>query len=103
IPIVEAYGLTELGLVASECARGGGLHLDGDVIAEVVDEDGEPVPDGHIGHLVLTSLRNDPLPLIRYRTGDLAALDRSRCGCGRATPRLVEIAGRAMLNFQLPS
>jgi len=103
VPIIEAYGLTEFGIVASECSARAGLHVDGDVLVEIVDGTGEPVPDGVVGDVVLSSVRNAVLPLVRYRTGDTSAIDGRRCECGRLTPRLVRIGGRSMPNFRLAS
>src|SRR5207302_3128492 len=103
VRIVEAYGLTEFGMVASECAQASGLHLDGDVVAEVLDHKNRPVSDGFSGALTLSSVRNTAYPLVRYRTDDQVVLDHSPCRCGRATPRIVELLGRTMRNFRLPS
>lgn len=83
----DRYGLTEAGSVASECpAHSGGLHLlDDEFIAESIDpKTGRPVPEGHLGELVLTNLGRHARPIIRYRTGDFVRLIRSfPCPCGR--------------------
>ena len=102
-PLVEAYGLTEFGIVASECPARNGLHVDGDVIPEIINEEGEALPPNTVGNLVLTSLRNKVMPLVRYKTGDLAILDHGACACGRKTPRLKKLVGRVLPLFQLPS
>jgi phenylacetate-CoA ligase len=63
---------------------------------EILDsETNEPVPDGEVGELVVTTLVKEALPLIRYRVGDLAALDTSVCKCGRTHPRLTRLKGRS--------
>jgi phenylacetate-CoA ligase len=96
---INFYGLSEMcgPGVAAEClvARDG-LHLQEDhFLAEVVDpESGEPLPDGEQGELVLTTLTKEALPLIRYRTGDLASLTTERCECGRTMARIRELGGR---------
>lgn len=77
------YGLTESGWgLAADCDVCPGYHYDElDHIVEVVDpETGGPVPEGREGEVVLTNISRDCMPLIRYRTGDIATLTRSVCG-----------------------
>ena len=77
------YGLTESGWgLAVDCDVCPGYHYDElDHIVEVVDpETGGPVPEGQEGEVVLTNISRDCMPLIRYRTGDIATLTRSVCG-----------------------
>jgi phenylacetate-CoA ligase len=91
-PVVGAYGLSEFGVVASECRTCGSLHLaDRFLVAEVVDDDGHPVPAGEEGELVLSSVVNEAMPLLRYRTGDRVALSDVSCGAhpGRVIDRVV--------------
>jgi phenylacetate-CoA ligase len=64
------------------------LHL------EVLDDADKPVADGEIGEVVATTFGVEGMPLIRYRTGDCAALYRTPCICGRVTPRIGSIVGR---------
>src|ERR1700687_743405 len=73
-----------------------GLHLNEDhFLPEIVDpETGAPLPPGCEGELVLTTLTREALPMIRYRTGDVTALDPSPCRCGRTTVRMARIKGR---------
>ncbi|BCJ07382.1 hypothetical protein PRtIB026_A28950 [Pseudomonas sp. RtIB026] len=101
VPIVEAYGLTEVGLMAVSCSCGCGLKVDQDVLVEVLDSDGVPVAPGEIGQLVITSLRNRALPLIRYATGDLArlGLNNAQCDSGDAV-HILELAGRELRPFR---
>jgi len=71
------------------------LHiLAGDVIVEVVDSEGEPLPPGKRGRLLITSLHNYGMPFIRYDLGDEAALMTGTCPCGRTLPRLGVLVGR---------
>ncbi len=64
-------------------------------LVEVVDpETGEPLPDGEVGELVFTTLTKEALPLLRYRTGDLASLTREPCPCGRTFARMSRVLGR---------
>lgn len=92
-------GLTELygpgtGL---ECSAHDGMHYWADYyILEIVDpETLEPVPEGEEGEMVVTTLRKEAVPLIRYRTRDLTSLKPGTCACGRLIPRHDRIAGRS--------
>jgi phenylacetate-CoA ligase len=96
---VDFYGLSEMigPGVATECVEArDGLHLNEDhFLPEIVDpETGAPLPPGREGELVLTTLTREALPMIRYRTGDVTALDPSPCRCGRTTVRMARIKGR---------
>jgi phenylacetate-CoA ligase len=92
------YGLSEIigPGVACECPRRDGLHvMEEHFLVEVVDpETGAPVPDGTDGELVFTTLTNEAMPLLRYRTGDIASLTREPCACGRTSPRMSAVTGR---------
>jgi hypothetical protein len=91
------YGMTESGFgLAVQCHAHEALHLrDAEFIIEIVDpENGEPLPDGQWGELVLTSLCNEAMPLIRYRTGDIARRIVGPCHCGGILPRLDKVKGR---------
>lgn len=94
----DTYGLTELGGpgVAVECHRHDGLHLFEDhFFAETVDpETGRPVPPGAEGELVLTSLRREASPVVRYRTRDRTALIDEPCPCGSPFRRMRKVHGR---------
>jgi len=94
----DIYGLAEMGGpgVAGECPERNGLHLAEDhYLVEVLDPDtGEPVPEGREEELVFTTLTKEALPLIRYRSGDLASLDTSPCPCGRSTARMSRVFRR---------
>lgn len=98
-PAVDFYGLSEVigPGVASECVEArDGLHLNEDhFLPEIVDPaTGVPLPVGHEGELVLTSLTKEALPVIRYRTGDVTRLHPEPCRCGRTTVRMARIKGR---------
>lgn len=92
------YGLNELGGpgVAWECDARRGLHIAEDhVLPEVVDpKTGEVLEPGNEGELVLTTLTKEALPLVRYRTGDLASLDFEKCDCGRTLVRMSRVHSR---------
>jgi phenylacetate-CoA ligase len=96
---LDIYGLSEVvgPGVSSECIEGrGGAHVNEDhFLVEVVDpESGVPLPDGEVGELVFTTLTKEALPLLRYRTGDLASLTREPCACGRTFARMSRVLGR---------
>ena len=96
---VDIYGLSEVigPGVATECREAqDGLHVNEDhFLVEVVDPlSGEPVPDGTPGELVFTTPTKEALPLLRYRCGDIAALNRTTCACGRTLARITKILGR---------
>jgi len=94
----DAYGVSEVmgPGVSYECEERDGLHISEDhFVAEVVEpRTGEVLPDGEEGELVLTTITKEAFPLLRYRTGDLTAIDRGACSCGRATARMKKVAGR---------
>ena len=95
--VFDHYGLTETGYGGGvECCGKQGYHLrEGDLFFEVVDPvSGEPVPDGTPGEVVFTTLTRQAMPLIRYRTGDMAAMLPGPCVCGSPLRRLSRIRGR---------
>lgn len=94
--VANGYGGRDAGFIAHECEHGG-MHVTAeDLVVETVDEHGVPVPDGEPGEVVVTHLATRDFPFIRYRTGDVAVLDRrGRCACGRSLPMLREIQGRS--------
>ncbi|MDH7480074.1 MAG: phenylacetate--CoA ligase, partial [Syntrophomonadaceae bacterium] len=98
IKALDIYGLSEvLGPgVGMECMFQEGLHLFEDhFLAEVINpETGEVLPPGEKGELVLTTLTKEALPMIRYRTRDIAVLYPQPCPCGRTHVRMEKILGR---------
>jgi phenylacetate-CoA ligase len=93
------YGLSEVigPGVSGECVARDGMHVQEDhFLVECLDPQTlEPVPDGEVGELVVTSLTKEALPVLRYRTRDLAALDRRPCPCGRTGVRMGRVVGRS--------
>ncbi|MCX5684698.1 MAG: phenylacetate--CoA ligase [Planctomycetota bacterium] len=92
------YGLSEVigPGVSGECAARKGMHIQEDhFIVECLNpETLEPVREGELGELVFTSLTKEALPVIRYRTRDIATLDRGPCDCGRTGARMSRVIGR---------
>jgi phenylacetate-CoA ligase len=96
---LNMYGLSEIvgPGVSAECREGrSGAHVHEDhFLVEAVDPaTGEPVAPGEHGELVFTTLTKEALPLLRYRTGDIAALALDRCACGRTLARMGPVIGR---------
>jgi phenylacetate-CoA ligase len=93
--VFSTYGVTELANSLCECGVGAGGHLhDQQLHVEILDDDGNVLPDGEIGEITATTFGVEGMPLIRYRTGDCAALFSKKCKCGRTTPRIGPILGR---------
>jgi phenylacetate-CoA ligase len=91
----STFGVTELANSLCECGAGQGGHLhDKQLHIEILDDAGNPLPDGQVGEVVATTFGVEAMPLIRYRTGDCAAIFREPCKCGRRTPRIGPILGR---------
>jgi phenylacetate-CoA ligase len=97
--VYNSYGLSEMNGpgVAFECPEQHGMHVWEDAyLAEIVDPaTGEPVPDGELGELVMTSLGREGMPIIRYRTRDLTRFLPGECPCGRAHRRIDRLHGRS--------
>ena len=97
IEIYEVYGMSEGGgPMAQECCEHNGMHIAEDhFYIEIIDpETGKTLPDGEYGELVFTSLINEAMPLIRYRTGDWTKIIPGKCKCGRTHKRLAPIERR---------
>ena len=98
VQLYDIYGLTEIygPGIAISCDYEDGMHYwDDYVYCEVIDpKTGENVPDGTMGELVITTLRKQGAPLIRYRTHDLSRILTGSCPCGCPYPRIDTILGR---------
>ncbi|MBX7074243.1 MAG: hypothetical protein K1X71_13945 [Pirellulales bacterium] len=93
--VTNRYGCEEVSLIACQCDRRGGLHINCDnVYVEILGADGEPATPGEAGAVVVTDLTNRAMPLLRYKVGDMASLSREACACGRQLPLLERVEGR---------
>ena len=95
----NSYGISEMmgPGVAFECPEQNGLHIWEDYfIVEIIDPVTlEPVPDGQLGELVITTINREAMPLLRYRTRDLTSIISGQCPCGRTHKRLARLQGRS--------
>ena len=93
-PVANGYGGRDAGFIAHQCPSGN-MHITAeDIIVEIIDNQGEVLPIGKAGEIVVTHLATRDFPFIRYRTGDIGVLSGLRCSCGRGLPILKEIQGR---------
>ncbi len=91
----QGYGTADVGAIGFECYHKGGWHITNRAIVEIVDPtNGEPLPYGTIGEVVVTQFHRG-YTLIRFGTGDLSALDMVECECGRKSPKLRGWLGRS--------
>lgn len=95
----NSFGMSEMcgPGVAFECMEQNGLHIWEDYyIVEIINPDTlEPVPEGEVGELVLTTINREAMPLLRYRTRDLTRILPGECPCGRHHKRLDRMKGRS--------
>jgi phenylacetate-CoA ligase len=95
VDVLQCYAIAEVGVIAYETAAGDGMVVNEHVIVEIVRPGtGDPVPDGDVGELVVTSF-NPAYPMIRLATGDLSAVLGGRSPCGRTNMRIKGWMGRA--------
>lgn len=97
VRVTDTYGCAEGIQVAAQCGTDARYHLfELDCVTETVGDDGEPVATGEPGALLLTRLHAGPMPLLRYRVGDVGTLEAplERCACGRGFALLRAVQGR---------
>jgi phenylacetate-CoA ligase len=93
-PVTNRYGCEEVSLIASECERHDGLHVNADGVYVEILRDGRPADPGETGSIIVTDLTNRAMPLLRYQVGDVAVLSERQCPCGRGLPLLERLEGR---------
>ena len=97
--VTSNYGMSELmgPGVSGECEYMDGMHINEDFfIPEIINpETGEVLPEGEWGELVITCIKKEAIPLIRYRTKDITKLTYEKCRCGRTTCRMANLSGRS--------
>lgn len=95
LELYSTYASTEMGTAFTECSEGrGGHHHPELLVVEVLDEQGQPVPEGQAGEVVITTLGMEAMPLLRFKTGDICTWHQDACDCGRTTLRLGPVLGR---------
>ncbi len=101
VEIADGYGTTE-GFIAWECPAGR-YHVNGEhMMVEILDQTGSHVKAGEMGRVVVTTLENHLMPLVRYEIGDYAIASADRCSCGRPSATIARILGRELNLFKLP-
>jgi phenylacetate-CoA ligase len=92
--LYDFYGSRETAIIAGEC-KDGLIHIFSfNNFLEIIDRNGNPVTEGQEGRIIVTTLHNFSMPLIRYEIGDLAVIGPERCNCGNFFPCLKNISGR---------
>ena len=103
VEVVDLYSSEEVGHIALQCPQMPHYHVQAeDLLVEVLDEQDRPCAPGEVGRVVVTTLNNYAMPLLRYEIGDYAQLGEP-CPCGRGLPVLKQILGRQRNMFILPS
>jgi phenylacetate-CoA ligase len=92
--VTNRYGCEEVSLIACECSRHEGFHINADGVYVEVLRNGRPVKPGERGSVVVTDLTNRAMPIIRYQVGDVAVPSQRLCSCGRGLPLLDSVEGR---------
>ena len=102
VEVADAYSCEEAGVIALQCPRHAHYHVQAEnLLVEVVDEDGRPCAPGETGRVLVTTLHNFAMPLVRYELGDYAEVG-APCDCGRGLPGLARIHGRRRNMVVLP-
>lgn len=103
LELFSTYASTEMQTSFTECEVHRGGHIPADlIIVEILDENGNPVRTGEAGEVTITTIGVEAMPLLRFRTGDIAIQFSEPCKCGRKTPRLSSVIGRKgqMIKFK---
>lgn len=100
--VIDCYSATELGIIAIQCPQSKLYHIQSELVfLEVLNERNQPSCPGELGRVVVTTLRNYAMPLIRYNINDYVILAES-CECNRPSPVISKIAGRSRNLFHFP-
>jgi len=94
-PVANGYGGRDAGFIAHQCPDGS-MHITAeDIVVEIVGDNGEVLPTGKRGEIVITHMRMGDFPFVRYRTGDVGSISSESCSCGRGLPLMGAIEGRS--------
>jgi phenylacetate-CoA ligase len=103
-PVYDQYSSVEFDRMSWQCPKKMGYHIDSDaLILQFLDKNGEEVSSGETGEVVVTSLFNYAMPLIRYAIGDVGTPSGETCICGRSLPLMEMCGGRSDSLLQLPN
>ena len=104
VPVTDVYSSQEVGYIALQCPSGSGLyHVQSEaLLVEVLDDTGKPCAPGEVGRIVISTLHNFAMPLLRYDTRDYAEVGGA-CPCGRGLPTLARVLGRKRNMLVLPN
>jgi phenylacetate-CoA ligase len=95
VQLFATYSSTEMSATFSECEFGCGGHQHPElIIVEIIGDDNKPVAEGEVGEIVITTLGVEGMPLLRFRTGDMACMHYWKCRCGRNSARISPLVGR---------
>lgn len=97
IDLYSTYASTEMQTAFTECSCGNGGHEQLElIITEILDDEGNILPEGEYGEVAITTLGVEGMPLLRYKTGDIACLYEAPCSCGRKSRRISAVKGRKL-------
>jgi len=99
----DVYQVWEFGTLATQCPKRDGLHVNADFVHVEIVRNGREVGPGEIGEVVVTTLANRTMPLIRHRVGDVASWKKDPCACGWQGPTLEGVHGQLEQAIVLPS
>ncbi|MFC5439095.1 phenylacetate--CoA ligase family protein [Rhodanobacter ginsenosidimutans] len=102
-PAFNTYGCREFMLIAAECEKRHGLHVNADHLVVELHKPQHAPPDTHTGEVVITDLFNYGMPFLRYANGDMATAATEACSCGRGLPLLSRVEGRVLDAIRTPS
>lgn len=104
VPVHISFGLDEIGWAATRCREGGRYHVHTEhCLVEIVDEQSRPCRPGEFGRMLITTLTNAAMPLLRYVTDDVAEAVAGSCPCGRTLPAFGAVIGRHSQMAALPA
>lgn len=102
-PAFNTYGCREFMLIAAECEKRHGLHVNADHLVVELHKPQDTLPQTDTGEVVITDLFNYGMPFIRYANGDMATASTESCGCGRGLPLLSRVDGRVLDAIRTPA
>jgi phenylacetate-CoA ligase len=103
VEVVDMYSTQEVGYIALQCPQSERYHVQSESLyVEILDDQGQACAPGEIGRVIVSTLHNYAMPLLRYEVGDFAEVGDSGCSCGRTLPVLTRILGRERNMLLLP-